>query len=56
MRGPINFVFTVLWFAIAFATLGTLKECTLVMAGYAVEAQHNQFSLKSWNSELVHQD
>lgn len=52
MRGPINFVFTVLWIAIGLATIGTLKQCTLVMAGYAVESQSQQLSLVNWNKKL----
>ncbi len=52
MKGPINFVFTILWIAIGLATLGSLKQCTLVMAGYAVEAQDEQLSLVRWNNRL----
>lgn len=53
MRGPINFVYTVIWFAIGLATLGTLKDCTRVMMGYAIEANQNQMSLGAWNRELL---
>ena len=53
MKGPINFVFTVLWLAIGLAIFGTLKECTLTMIGYAIQSQHEQMSLRAWNSKLV---
>lgn len=52
MRGPINFVFTVLWFAVGLATLGTLRDCSRVMMGYAIEANQKQMSLSAWNREL----
>ena len=53
MKGPISFVFTVLWFAIGLATLGTLKECTMLMIGHTIEAQQNQLSLVHWNNKLM---
>lgn len=52
MRGPISFVFTILWFAIGLATIGTIKECSRVMMGHALEAQENQMSLGKWNRVL----
>ncbi|NJM09529.1 MAG: hypothetical protein HC883_01115 [Bdellovibrionaceae bacterium] len=54
MIGPVRFVFSVMWFAIGLATLGTLKDCTMVMAGNAVEAhQHGGISYGWWNRQLV---
>ncbi len=53
MRGPIGFVFTVIWFAIGLATVGTLKDCTMVMAGKAAKAQQQSISYGKWNRELV---
>lgn len=53
MKGPINFVFTILWFGIGLATLGTLKDCTRTMAGMAIEANKNQMSLSKWNQQLL---
>ncbi len=54
MIGPVRLVFAVLWFAIGLATLGTLKECTMVMAGMAVEAhQTGGISYGWWNRQLV---
>jgi hypothetical protein len=53
MIGPVRFVFGILWLGIALATLGTLKNCTGVMMGYAVEANKNQMSLGQWNRQLL---
>lgn len=53
MKGPINFVSTILWFGIGFATVGTLKDCTRTMAGMALEASMNQMSLSKWNQQLL---
>ncbi len=53
MSGPVRFVISILWFAIALSTLGTLKDCTRVMAGHAVEAGRNQMSFGDWNRKLI---
>lgn len=53
MVGPIRFIFSVLWFAIALSALGTLKACTQVLMGYAVEANQHQMSIKEWNKALL---
>lgn len=53
MKGPIGFVFTVIWFAIGLATVGTLKDCTMVMAGKAAKAQQQGISYGKWNRQLV---
>lgn len=54
MIGPIRFVFTVLWFAIGLAMVGTLKDCTATMMGRAAHAQrHEVISCQWWNKQLV---
>ncbi|MGE4131421.1 MAG: hypothetical protein AB7F86_07265 [Bdellovibrionales bacterium] len=54
MIGPVRFVFSVMWFAIGLATLGTLKDCTLTMAGMAAKSQQSDvISLGQWNRKLV---
>ena len=53
MRGPIGFVFTVIWFAIGLAMVGTLKDCTMAMAGKAAMAQRQSISYGRWNRQLV---
>lgn len=35
MSGPFRFVYSIVWLAIILSTFGTLKECTMVMAGMA---------------------
>ncbi len=53
MMGPIRFVFAVIWFAIGLATVGTLKDCTAIMAGKAVKAQEQTISIGWWNRQLL---
>ena len=53
MLGPVRFVFTVLWIAIALHTLGSLRACTKYLgtkAGYS--QQHETLELGKWNREL----
>lgn len=53
MIGPVRFVFSVMWIAIGLATLGILKDCTMVMAGKAAHSQKNEMlSLGAWNRKL----
>lgn len=52
MGGPVRFVVSVLWFAIALGTLGTLRDCTRAMMGHAVVANRHQLFLKDWNRKL----
>lgn len=53
MIGPVRFAFSVMWFAIGLATLGTLKDCMLVMAGMAAKSQQTEMlSLGKWNRQL----
>lgn len=52
MRGPINFVFMILWIAIGLSVAGTLRECTSTMAGLAVEAPKSQLKLGDLNRKL----
>lgn len=53
MKGPVNFVFAIIWFAIGLSTLGLLKDCTMVMAGHAVQSQrHEVLSLGNWNRKI----
>lgn len=51
--GPVRFVISILWFAIALSAIGTIKDCSRIMAGYAVEANQQQLSLKKWNQKLI---
>lgn len=53
MSGPIRFVYMIIWIAIGMSTLGTLRDCTRVMAGLANESQQNEFSLGKWNRLLT---
>lgn len=54
MSGPFRLVFTIIWFAIGLATVGTLKDCTMVMAGKAVHAHQSELiSYSWWNRQLV---
>jgi len=54
MSGPFRFVFTIIWFGIGLATVGTLKDCTMVMAGKATHAhQSEMISYGWWNRQLV---
>lgn len=54
MNGPFRFVFSVLWLAIALSTLGTLRECTLSMAGMAdTSVRHDVLSLSKLNHSLL---
>ncbi|MGE0526592.1 MAG: hypothetical protein AB7G93_21480 [Bdellovibrionales bacterium] len=56
MSGPFRFVFTVIWFGIELATVGTLKDCTMIMAGKAAKVQQQEvISLGWWNRQLVGQ-
>lgn len=55
MIGPVRFVYGIIWFGIALATMGTLKDCTRTMMGYAFEANKNQMSLSQWNRQLLAQ-
>lgn len=55
MIGPIRFVQTVLWLAIALSIFGSLKEATITMASMAVKARGMSFLTPSgtesyWNS------
>jgi len=57
MIGPIRFVFTIIWFAIALSVVGTLKACTSIMAGQAAIAnQRGGISYAWWNRQLVSRD
>ncbi len=53
MTGPFRFVFTIIWFAIGLAMVGTLKDCTATMAGEAVKAQGQAISHGWWNRQLI---
>jgi hypothetical protein len=53
MTGPIRFVFTVIWFAIGLAMVGTLKDCTATMMGHAAKAQKQTISYGWWNRQLM---
>lgn len=53
MRGPINFVLSVFWIAIGLSMVGSLKQCTYTMMGYAVESRDQQLSLTKWNQKLL---
>lgn len=54
MSGPIRFVFTVIWFAIALQSCGVLMDATKIMASIAVEThQHSGISYGWWNRQLV---
>ena len=54
MRGPIQFVFVVIWFAIGLAMVGTLKDCTGSMAKEAATAtKRGGISYGWWNRQLV---
>lgn len=52
MKGPIQFVFTILWIGIGLATLGTLKDCTGTMMGLAADSNSKQMALGNWNRKL----
>ena len=53
MIGPIRFVFTVMWFAIGLATVGTLKDWTAVMAKNAAKSHQTEvISYGWWNRQL----
>lgn len=53
MIGPVRFVFSVMWIAIGLATIGTLKDCTMVMANKAAKSQQTEtISLGRWNRML----
>ncbi len=52
MKGPINFVFTIIWIAIGLSIVGTLQDCARTMVGRAVEAHDQQLSLGNWNRKL----
>jgi hypothetical protein len=56
MIGPIRFVFTVISFAIGLSMVGTLKDCTAIMAGKAAKAQQQTISYSWWNRQLVRRD
>lgn len=53
MIGPIRFVYSVIWLAIAFSILGSLKEATMVMAGMAADSQRTELSYGKWNRKLL---
>jgi hypothetical protein len=54
MSGPFKFVFSIIWVAIGLSTLGTLKDCTMQMAGLAARSQqHDVLSLKALNRSVV---
>lgn len=53
MKGPIQFVFTILWIGIGMATMGTLKDCTGNMVGAAANSSQKQMALGRWNRKLV---
>ncbi len=54
MKGPINFVFIVIWFAIGLAMIGTLKDCTAKMGKEAaIVHKRGGISYKWWNTKLV---
>lgn len=52
MRGPIKFVFAVLWIGIGLSIAGTLRDCIRTMAGMASEAPKSQMKLGDWNRKL----
>lgn len=56
MKGPISFVFTILWIGIGLATFGTLKDCTGTMIGLAADSSQKQMALGSWNRRLVDEE
>lgn len=54
MTGPIRFVFTIIWFAIGLAMVGTLKDCTGAMGREAAKAHmKGGISYGWWNRQLV---
>lgn len=53
MVGPIRFVFSVLWLAIALNILGTLRSCTSSLGSMAAHSQQEQvLELGKWNRVL----
>lgn len=53
MIGPIRFVFTIIWFAIGLAMVGTLKDCTASMGKEAAIAhKRGGISYSWWNRKL----
>ena len=55
MLGPVKFVFTILWFAIGLAMVGSLRDCTAIIANKAaIEHKKGGISYGEWNRTLTH--
>jgi hypothetical protein len=55
MSNIVRFVGVLIWFAIGLSMVGTLRQCTAVLAGKASKSRQEDFSFGHWSRKLIGQ-